>query len=190
MNHPLARLGEATERKLVLGLLVASAVLGGVLGYGESHNVTNVAPLGIVSFQLAGKPLMSQLILEKWRALPDGTFWVSFGLYTDFAFMLVYTTLFALLALRLGRRLETRDPANARVAGVVAWLATLALPLDLLENVAHLRMLAGGATETYTPVAFYCAIAKFACLGAFVVFALVSAIMLAATKPTTRPDPV
>jgi hypothetical protein len=162
-----------------------------VLAYGESHNVTSVAPFGIVSFQLAGKPLMSQLIVEKWNALPEGTYWVKVGLYADFAFMLVYSVLLALFALRLGRKLATRDPGNARVASGVAWLALLALPLDLVENVLHLLMLNGAAHadvyERYTTIAFGASLAKFACLGAFTMFALVSAIMLSATKPKAEP---
>ena len=196
MKHPLERLAPDTEKKLVLGLSIAAAVLYAALAYGETHNVTNVAPFGIVSLQLAGKPLMSQLIIEKWRALADGTFWVSFGLYTDYAFMTVYSILLALFALRLGRKLATRDAANMRIAVFVAWLASATLPLDAVENFAHLMMLAspmtGGAlmaaTEKWTDIAFTCALAKFACLGAFTMFAAVSGVMLLATKPTRATD--
>ena len=182
MMHPLARLAPPTERTLVRALAVVSAVVLGVLTLAETHNHTSVAPFGIVSFQIAGKPLMSELILEKWRSLPDGYFWVQVSLVTDYAFMIAYSTLLALLSLRLGRKLATRDPSNMNVAVFVAWLQTLALPLDMVENSVHLAMLNGGSTETYTMIGFVCALAKFACLGAFTMFALASGIMLLVTK--------
>jgi hypothetical protein len=182
MTHPLARLAPSTERTLVRVLAFVCVVVFGVLAVAETHNKTNVAPFGIVSFQIAGKPLMSQLILEKWRSLPDGHFWVTVSLVADYAFMIAYSTLLALIALRLGRKLATRDESNMKVATFVAWLQTLALPLDMIENSVHLVMLNGGSPETYTRVGFVCALAKFACLGAFTMFALVSGIMLLVTK--------
>lgn len=144
--------------------LVALAVLA--LAFGEpmrAHSdalVTSAAPLGILSLQFACGAGAAQAILASWDVLMLED--ARLSLYWDMAFAPAYGLALAALSERL-------RGSWRRVAGgghVTAWLPLLAATADLLENVLHLLLIAGGAPVVALP-ACAAALLKWALLAAW-----------------------
>jgi hypothetical protein len=116
------------------------------------------AGYGIVRLQLAATAGTAQTILDAWRGAGalDGA-WLNTQI--DFAFLLAYPPAFALACRELARRRHSRF-------GVRLSIAVLACtPLDALENLALMHMLAHGASDVAAGLATACAVPKFALVG-------------------------
>lgn len=119
--------------------------------------VTPEAPLGIVSFELAGSRDAAAAILDSWsgRAREEALF--TLGL--DYLFLVLYPLFLSLACARLaagGRGIA------ARAAGFVAWAVLAAAPLDAVENGALVVLLWQGPGEEAARIARLCAVPKFA----------------------------
>lgn len=153
---------------IATGLLTAALlVLGAPL-------VTDPAPLGIVSFELAADVHTAQAMLASWG--PDGVSIAARNLGLDALYLLLYPATLALGLWLVGaRRLARAMP----VAGA----------LDLAENVALLAVLYDGPTPTLTLVAFATATLKFLLViwGTLALAALAARCLLTrGASPTTR----
>lgn len=169
-SPPLALLPPPVARVLrsIPGLIVL-AVLALALGEPmRAHSdalVTAAAPLGILSLQFACGAGAVQSILASWDAFMLEH--ARLSLHWDMAFAPAYGLALAALSERLGggpRR-------SARGGHVTAWLPLLAAAADLLENVLHLLLIAGGAPVVALP-ACAAALLKWALLAAWLAIVL------------------
>jgi hypothetical protein len=133
-------------------LLALSALLG-ALG---APLVTPAAPLGIVSFELAGSAEAAARILDSWP--PPERERAALVLWIDFLYLVVYPAWLSLACLFIARR---HAGFTARLGESLAWLALAAAPLDLLENLALLRLLAGPTSDAAAALARSAALPKF-----------------------------
>ncbi len=149
--HP-ERVGAALAvlSALALALSVWLAVLGAPL-----H--TDVAPTGIVAFELARTAAGAGAILDSWDAPAREAAMLVQGV--DFLYLLVYPAAFSIGAVWLGRRLGGRWQ---RLALPLAWAMWLAAPLDAVENLALIEQIQSGPSEAAAWLAWACAIPKFA----------------------------
>ena len=122
--------------------------------------VTSEAPLGIVSYELAGGMDRSAAIIASWSGAARAMALLSLGL--DFLYLLVYPAWFSLAAVRLGIRLGA---AWQRPGASVAWMVLLCAPLDAVENHALIQQLVRGASEGYARLAWGSAALKFSLVG-------------------------
>lgn len=158
---------------LVLALLAASAWmtrLGAPLA-------TATSPSGIVDFELAGTQARAAAILAAWddaarEAARVQTRW------DDWLYVPLYVVALAAWALWGARRLGAG--ALARIGIALAWAMPAAGVLDWIENRQLVAQLAGGADATRAAVAAAAAGAKFAIVGATLLFALVATAIVAA----------
>ena len=134
-------------------LVAASSALLFVLDRGL---VTDAAPNGIVSFELAGSAARAGAILAAWSAEARQVAMLVQGF--DYLYLLVYPAWFSLAADRLGGLL---GGAWLRFGGGVSWLVLLAAPLDAVENWALVAQLLHGADDTRALVSLACAVPKF-----------------------------
>jgi hypothetical protein len=121
--------------------------------------VTAEAPLGIVSFELAGTIERAQAILTSWDE--HARLNAAFGLGFDFLFMLVYSSTLALACLWSGEALrEHRWPLAGLGAPLAGgqWLAALC---DVAENIALFLLLLGPAAAPWPALARTAALIKF-----------------------------
>ena len=174
MQHPLEFVFPTSRKRVFFIFLSVTLILFIILRVIDEPLHTDVAPNGIVSFELAGTPQAARAITDSWKQIslllsavagqpnPDivNTPYVfaAFSLGFDYLFMPVYA-----LALALGTLLACqRHGGLAKSLGAVAGYAALVAPVfDALENYSLLRVLLGEFQSGYPALAAFCAIIKF-----------------------------
>jgi hypothetical protein len=164
VRHPLDAIPPRRRPLVFLPLLALTIVLSAWLGAVDGPLRTPAAPLGIVSFQLAGSVEAAEAVLASWD--PSARAAAGFSLGLDFLFLLAYPTCLAFGCLWAGRALERRRaPAAAALAAPVAWAQCVVAAADAGENVALLRVLVHGARAPWPALARGFALVKFGLLG-------------------------
>jgi hypothetical protein len=167
MTHPFEKL-PATKRQRVywsmfaftLFLSITISILGADLKEAIDNNGQPVAPLGIASFELVHNAAQADRILHFWGT--SGKMSAALNLGFDFLFICAYANTIALGCVWLACVLRDRGFALLAEAGLLfAWLQWLAGLLDCIENVALIRILFHGATDTLAWISRWCAIPKF-----------------------------
>lgn len=154
VEHPFSGLD---HRALWLaGSWLATVVLMAILSIQGGRLATPQAPRGILSLEFAWNGPTAERMIASWpgplRERAKRQIWI------DFAFLAVYPLAFSLSCARMS---ESLPDTLAPVGVFVAWAVLLAGPLDLVENVAMLRMLASGASDALARLAAWCAGIKF-----------------------------
>jgi hypothetical protein len=169
MTHPLVRLAPHTQKRALPPLVVATLALTAVLQVLGRPLQTAAAPLGIVSFELAGTLAAAQAMIASWDSSAQRH--AAFSLGLDYLYMPLYAVT---IALACGRTAATslRTPQAAAALGVLlAWGMGLAALLDAAENAALWQVLQGSAASTWPVVARWCAIVKFSLVAAGLLYA-------------------
>jgi len=154
MTHPFAWMDRRGQRRafailapLTVAVMLALDAIGRPL-------VTEVAPLGIVSFEFAGDVATATRMLEGWGEAGRVRAGLSLGL--DYLFLVLYAS-----AIGLGCLLVARAMGPA-----LAWGQIGAALLDAVENFALIRLLLGSDNAVWPTLAWGCAAVKFALVGA------------------------
>lgn len=138
---------------------------------------------GIVTLELPGTPERAMQLVdalgERGRAI------AILQVQLDFIFLLLYPLAFsistALLATHVG-------PTLGRVCSVMSRVIWLAAPLDAIENVSMLRMLAGHTDTPWPQVSTVCATLKFALVIAAALLLIVGLARWGWLRLRGRPD--
>jgi hypothetical protein len=120
--------------------------------------VTEAAPLGIVSLQLATSEASAARIVASWEGLPLAL--AAFGHGLD----LVLPVAYAIGIGAAARVRALRSPAALPAARLAAWAAIVAASLDLVENVAMAVTLLVGASWASVIVTLAAAVPKWVSL--------------------------
>jgi hypothetical protein len=156
--HPIERWFEPSLVPLFRVSLVLSLVVMAPLAAVDASLRCPTAPLGIVSFELAGGGAAD--LLAGWTEAQRRDAMLVQGL--DYLFLLLYSTALASGALLVGRRARAKRPQLASLARPVAWGLTLAGLFDAVENTPMTLMLrTGAADETGAMITLGFASAKF-----------------------------
>lgn len=118
--------------------------------------VTEAAPQGIVSFELARTAANGFDILASWN--DEALLYAVFGLGFDFLFMPLYAIALSMASLLAADR---RPGAWTGWGSLVGWGAFGAALFDAAENIALFSIILGGATDLLAAVTFWCASLKF-----------------------------
>lgn len=161
-HHPWSWIPARVQLRVFLAALALTALVMAALQLLGKPLITVAAPSGIVSYELAGTLPAAQAILGSWNTRAQLFAGVNLGL--DYLFMPAYATCIGLGCVLAARRFAVESTAR-RVGLALAWGLALAALLDVLENVALLRLLL--ATQ---PGAVWPAVAR---LAALIKFALV-----------------
>ncbi len=177
---------------LTLVVMVSLNALGGPLN-------TEVAPAGIVSFELAGELALAQSMVESWG--PTGQVYAGLNLGLDYLFLVAYSSSIALGCVLVARGLNKSDAARPGSpdpgrkwgfgnplraisdAGVLlAWAQFGAALLDAVENYALIRVLLGSQQALWPAVARWCAIPKFSIVAAGLAYIGIGAVLAVVAK--------
>ena len=158
MAHPFLGLSSRQRHHLFWLTLGLTVLAMAVLQIIDAPLKTAAAPLGVVSFALAGTSARATAILQSWDA--HARLHAAFSLGFDYLFMLAYASAIALAALWVG------EGDGARLGEAAAWGAGLAGVADAAENHFLWRLLLGVAPERYPFWARWAAMIKFAILAA------------------------
>jgi len=175
-EHPLKRWFDASLGPLFRVSLVLMLALGVVLAQLDTGLRSEVAPLGIISFELAGENAALMLASFSEAARRDAL--LIQGL--DYLYLLLYSTTLASGALLVGRRLVDARPKFAALATPIAWMQTIAAISDAIENVPMILMLRSGmADPTGASISRIAAIIKFALVAIGLLYVLLGAALAA-----------
>lgn len=148
---------------LTILLMVALQLLGAPL-------ITDAAPLGIVSFELAGELSLAREIIASWG--PEGKVYAGLNLGLDYLFIVVYASAIALGCILVAQSMTKRMTSLVLPGVVLAWSQIAAALLDAIENYALIKVLLGSGQEIWPLIARWSALPKFAIvvLGIFYIF--------------------
>jgi hypothetical protein len=176
MHHPLENLNSSTIDRMIWPLVVFSLLLLLILNLLGLPLNTPAAPYGIVSFELAvtrPRQVRSWLHGTRLPACEQRFRWV----WTS-CFIPLYTvalTLTCLWAARF-RRKRRRFPSWLVLIGIpgipLAWAQLGAGLLDMVENIALVRMLFGMVNSPWPQVASVCASTKFILIAAGILYSI------------------
>ncbi len=172
LDHPLENISAERGRALFWPWLIATIVVMAILNVIDLPLQTGAAPMGIVSYQLAGDVPTVERIIASWDA--RARIFAGFSLGLDYLFMPLYGVLFAWLCIRGAERMRKFAPIWARIGMGLAWGVWLVALLDATENALQFWMLVSAPSASWPRVMWGCAVVKFGVLVLAGLYALVS----------------
>lgn len=181
LSHPFEWLPVARQPRafvvlfvLTVVVMVALQVLGGPLK-------TDVAPSGIISFELAGTLPLAQKMVASWGEL--GQIFAGLNLGLDFLFIVAYASCIGLGCVIVARNLSQQVAFLATTGIGLAWALWLAALFDCIENYALINLLLGSQQATFPMIAKWCAIPKFLIVGIGIAYVILGALAAMIVKP-------
>jgi hypothetical protein len=153
--------------------MVSLQILGGPLK-------TDVAPSGIVSFELAGELSLAQSMVKSWGR--TGQVYAGLNLGLDYLFLVAYASAIGLGCVLVVRNLSERVAILSLVGVMLAWGQFGAALLDCIENYALIRILLGTQRDVFPVLARWCALPKFLIVAAGLVYIIIGALMVIVPK--------
>ena len=179
-RHPFDWLSASRQKRAFIVLLALTlVVMVSLNALGRPLN-TDAAPLGIVSFELAGELSLARSMVESWGH--TGQVYASLSLGLDYLFLVTYSSCIALGCVLVARRLSRRVESLSSVGVILAWAQLGAALLDAVENYALIQVLFGSRQELWPVVARWCAIPKFLIVAAGLVYVGVGLVLVIVTK--------
>jgi hypothetical protein len=172
MTHPFSGLEPRTRRRLAWPLALATVACFAGLFYTDTHLRTAECPNGIVGLELARDPFPIHRILASWNERPDTNLWAAFGLGIDYLFLALYSSLLALGCAAVADRFGSARRAARDLGLLLAWGQWVAAAADGVENAALFGILLRDPHPALGPIAFACALLKFALIGAGLAYIL------------------
>ncbi len=169
MPHPFKAIPPGQRWYVFLPLLVVTLLLVASMNVIGEPLITDAAPNGIVSFELAGTVARARQILDSWDQV--ARLHAAFSLGLDFLFLVAYSTTIGFGCAWAGDVLARQRWPVAGVGVPLAWGQWLAALLDAVENVALITMLLGTVAAPRPAIARWCALPKFLLVGAGLLYA-------------------
>lgn len=161
-------------------MLVVMALLNMDLG----QLVTDAAPSGIVSFELAGSPEKAAQIIVSWDQRAQ--LYAAFGLGFDYLFMLTYATTISLACLWARDALREYGRPLALLGALFAGGLWLAAAFDAIENLALSVLLLEAVRSPFPEIARWCAIFKFTLIFLGLIYAFLGSIVFLISRILER----
>ncbi len=184
MIHHLHVITKRQREKYFWPLFLLTLLVMAILQLVNSPLITTAAPLGIVSFELAGTPAVAENILTSWDT--NAQVHAGFSLGLDYLFMILYASAISLACLWAMDILHDRDWPLALAGSWIAWGVWLAAILDAIENIVLVMILFGSQGPFLPLIARVCAVSKFSLIFIGVVFVLFGLAVRAVIRP--QPD--
>jgi hypothetical protein len=165
---PFDNLSNSARKRAIVITLLISAILLLAMRTIDAPLRTNMAPRGIVSFELAKNYDISQQILNSWSAEAKINAALSLGL--DFLFIVTYALFISLSCIQVAAAIKVDHLIFFNIAVVLAWAQFLAAILDVSENLALIHLLLKSSHQWLSCLAHWCAMMKFSIVGAGLIF--------------------
>ena len=184
-GNPLDYMLTSTSSRWIalIVLLIITGTVGSSMGAKELGNYPE-SPYKIISFELAKTEETAGKIIEAWGGA--GKSLAKKEIITDFGFIVCYVALLGLICFWVADAQKGRWVSPVWLA--LGWSMLIAGLLDVIENIALLRMLDAGASGLLAGLAFWAALPKSIIT---TVFPLVVAVMMLAGVflKAIRPQP-
>lgn len=178
------KLSNTSENKLLFLAVLIFLLAGSCMVHFDTALKNEVAPLGIISFELAQTLDGSVKILDSWQATEDALFSAEWSLWFDYIFIITYSFLLCLVIYRT-RRIIWKQPENLgyRLGTILIQMVIFAGFLDMVENFALLQLFYGNIQKHWSTLAFATALVKFINI-AFGILYVVISLLIAGIKKT------
>ncbi len=132
---------------------------------------TEAAPGGILSFELVGTLDGSHTIINSWKNEILTYAGINMGL--DFLFLFLYGITIALSCLLISKRLPAHWKFFKKLGIWLAVVVIIAALLDIVENIALIKLLLGSENALLPVLAKWCAIPKFLLIFLAIVYVII-----------------
>ena len=167
MRHPFDFIQQSKWTKIFFLLLGLSFLIIAVMQLTGALLITDAAPYGIISFELAGSVTKIEKILASWDT--DTMVRAAFALGFDFLFIPVYVSTIVLLCGIIANALQKNKRPISSLGSFLAWGVIFAGLMDIVENVALVKIIFGTVASPWPEIALWSAILKFS----LIIFGLV-----------------
>ncbi|MCH2193404.1 hypothetical protein [Kordia sp.] len=181
----LKKLSPSAEKKLLFLAIATFLLAGSCMMYFDTLLKNEIAPMGIVSFELAKTLDYSTQILDSWKSTEGAMQSAEWSLWFDYIFIIAYTLLLCLFIHRVRRNIWTNGESLVNRLGVVMIrIVIYAGVLDMVENFALLQLFYDDLTSHWSTLAFVTATIKFISILLAILYVLIS-LLIAGIKKIT-----
>ncbi len=181
IQHPFGWISVKAQQWAFVILLLLTLILMLSLQVLDAPLKTEAAPLGIISFELAGELSLAQEMIASWG--PQGQVYAGLSLGLDYLFLVAYAGAIALGCVLVGRSLSKRLPTMASLGVLLAWGQIGAALLDAVENYSLILILMGSEQEIWALIAKWSALPKFAIVIAGILYVFLGLLLFLTVKP-------
>ena len=173
--HPFEWISEQSRtRVFVVVALLTIALLISLLALDVPLR-TDVAPAGIVSFELAGDMPTAQAILDSWGS--EGRVYAGVSLGLDYLFLFSYVIAVGLGCVLIVQRLPQKSGFLVALGLWAAWGMVAAGLFDFIENYGLIRLLINQGKPWWPSIVYWSAVLKYLLVGIALVYLVVGFIV-------------
>ncbi len=183
LSHPYQFLSPTLQNRAFIIMLPLTLLAMYVEQVTGKPLVTDAAPSGVVSFELAGTLSAAQAMVKSWGQL--GQVYAGVNIGFDFVYIITYV-----IAIGLGCVIVARGGMLSSVGVALAWAMFAAGLFDCIENYNLLQILLGNGQEINAMLAQWCAILKFAIVGLGLAYFFIGGAIVLVKKALNRTQSV
>ena len=142
-----------------------------ILNYFGNPLITESAPGGIISFELAKDIDQSIAIISSWDLNAKVNAGLSLGI--DFLFLAVYSVFFATACYLIAQKYINRTNWIYKTGLLLAKFQFVAALFDAIENIALIKLLLGSNNSLFPSIAYYFASMKFAIIAIGIIYIII-----------------
>lgn len=165
-----------THNKILVFSGLFTVILFLVLGYFDKPLITEKAPNGIISFELAKNIDTSISIISSWDLNAKINAALSLGV--DFLFLIVYAIFFATACYLTAQKYINKNNWMYKTGLLFAKLQFVAALFDAIENIVLIKLLLGSNNSLFPSIAYYFASIKFAIIVIGIIYIIIGLLTL------------
>jgi len=186
LRHPFEWLTPSGQIRAFIFFFILSLLVMVSLQVTGAHLITKVSPSGILSFEFAGDLSAARNMVNSWGQ--TGRVYAGLNLGLDYLFLLAYAGAIGLGSVLVARSHSPKTTFLANLGILLAWAQFGAALLDGVENYALIRVLFGTEMAVWPVVARWCALPKFAIVGAGLIYIMIGTVVVVVLKFKRRDE--
>ena len=179
LPNPFGWLSPVAQRRAFIVLFIVGLIVQYAWSALDAPLKNDVAPKGMLSFEVAGTMAKAQSIVASWDHPAQVSAGANLGL--DYLFLFVYGGTIGLACVLVIRALSDWR-WFAGLGLLLAWAQIPAVLFDIGEDCALLRILLGGSESWLAGLAWACSMPKAILYAAGMIYAIVGAVLIVARK--------
>ena len=164
-------ISKLTYKQILIFSGILTIIIFFVLRYFGHPLITNNAPGGIISFELAKDINQSIAIISSWDLNAKVNAALSLGI--DFLFLIVYSIFFATACYLVAQKFPNKNNWMYKIGLFLAKMQFIAALFDAFENIALIKLLHGSNINIFSLIAYYFASIKFMIIAIGIIYIII-----------------
>jgi len=164
-------LSKLTYKRILIFSGFLTIIIFFLLRYFGNPLITNHAPSGIISFELAKDNDQSIAIISSWDLNAKVNAGLILGI--DFLFLVVYSIFFSTACYLVAQKYINKINLLYRTGLLIAKLQFVAALFDTIENIALIKLLLGSNNSIFPTIAYYFASIKFVIIAIGIIYIII-----------------